>query len=767
MNQRWRLTCLVGLLLLGFGLRVYQLDDQSMWSDEGLSVYRARQPLPDLLGGTIVLDGQPSQDTNPPLYFLLLGGLRALAGESVFSLRYLGVLIAVLNLPLLYQIRRRVGGWQVGLGAVFWLMLSPLHVWQSQEMRNYTLLLFWNLLSVYALSQIVLSKSTARKGSVVRWGTLWATAVLAGVYTHYFGLFVLAFGVLVLFVWGVQRWQGWPPPRWAIWTVMATGLVALPVLWVALARFRGVPQVDFVFVPPHHFLNHVFSAFSVGIQKEVVHPWWRVAPVVLLAGWGVVRLWRAGRKTAALFLMGYWFLPLFLLETLSYFNPLYNGARHLIMSLPPFLLLLGTAVSPTFSARSRPQISWLRPERIIVTLLSLSVMVSQVDWLHEQFTAEALVKDDIKGLAQFLSEVAQTEDVIVLHAPIIGCVFDYYYEGSAPWTAVPAWDQRDPEEGVQNLQAAAQGKQRVWFVVEPKPRIAFPRDVLPDWAAENWVPVWRQRFSALWLSTAIQGYIVDPVVTTVPPEANRLSVNWTNQLQLKGVEWPEAARAGAFWQPRFYWSRSQGDVPDVALSVRLVDPQGQVWHQADQPLWTNFPPELWPADAMIQVQPIIPLPAGLPPGDYQVVLRLVDQTTFQPIATTEQQVDLAGLARLTVQSALAPVDLAQLPEHVSQPVRLNRELELLGYKVPDEQYRPGHLVPIELFWRVWRQPEADYRLLVEMVDEHGTVTQSITAHPTRADYRVGGVSFGVQKSGHRIRDRLVGKVSLTTHHNGR
>jgi hypothetical protein len=36
---------LMAFLLIAFGLRVYHLDAQSLWSDEGLSLYRARLPL--------------------------------------------------------------------------------------------------------------------------------------------------------------------------------------------------------------------------------------------------------------------------------------------------------------------------------------------------------------------------------------------------------------------------------------------------------------------------------------------------------------------------------------------------------------------------------------------------------------------------------------------------------------------------------------------------------------------------------------------------
>jgi len=731
MSRGWRLALLVGLLLLGFGLRLHQLDGQSMWSDEGLSLYRARQPVADLLAGTIVIDGQTSQDTNPPLYFLLLSGLRALAGESVFALRYLGVVTAVLSFPLLYKLGKRLASWQMGLGALLWLVISPLHVWQTQEMRNYTLLLFWNLASVYTLSQIVLPSHAQTNRALAKWGILWAVAALASIYTHYFGLFVLAFGVLTLFIWGVQRWQGWPPPRWLSGTAVLVGLVALPVVWLALSRFRGAPQVDFVFVPPHHFLSHVLSAFSVGVAPGVVQPWWRVLLVVLLAVWGTIRLWHSGRRAAALFLLSYWFVPLFLLELLSYFNPLYNGVRHLIMSLPPFLLLLGaaTAVSPS---NKKPPL--LKLEQLAALLLILAVIASQGQWLHQQFTAPALVKDDIQGVAAYLTEVAQPEDVIVLHDTIIGFVFDYYYEGSAPWTAVPAWGQNGREAVLQSVQAAAANKQRVWFVDEPTPRVGFPANILPEWMDANWLPIARERFSWLWLATAVRGYAVNPVVAELPPDAAEVNLTWANDLTLVGAQWPTVAQAGTFWQPRLYWTSPAVAAPDVSLSVRLVDAEGQVWHQTDEPLWPAMPAAQWQANALIRVQPLITLPAGIPPGDYRLLLRLTDNVNFQTIATQAGEIEILAIEQLPVTAATAPDDLADLPQHTAQSVRLNRAIELLGVTLPTDQYRPGHLVPFTLYWRVWHAPTEDYQIQVEMVDMTSGVTRTILAAPTRPDY---------------------------------
>ncbi|MGH2536424.1 MAG: glycosyltransferase family 39 protein, partial [Candidatus Promineifilaceae bacterium] len=140
---RWR-WLLALLALAGFGLRVYQLDGQSMWSDEGLSLYRAAQPVARILANVITVDGVDTRDANPPLYFLLLAGWWQLAGASIFGLRLLGAAAAGLAVPLIAQMGAWLFGRRVGLLAAGLLALSPFHVWQSQVLRNYGLLLTLN-----------------------------------------------------------------------------------------------------------------------------------------------------------------------------------------------------------------------------------------------------------------------------------------------------------------------------------------------------------------------------------------------------------------------------------------------------------------------------------------------------------------------------------------------------------------------------------------------------------------------------------------------
>ena len=685
-------VCLFLAILFAFGVRVYDLAGPSMWSDEGLSVYRARQSLATIAANVITVDGIETQDTNPPFYFFLLHGIRALAGESVFVLRYVGVLAGTLSIPVMY----RLGVWafspQVGITAVWLLALSPFHVWQSQDMRNYSLLLLLNLASVAGLFQL-LTKNDKRGLAV------WMVASLLGVYTHYFGFFILAFGVLVLLFFNWQRvWR---------WLLVLGGLM-LPILPIAWGRFVAGQQVDFVSVPVLYMVLHAFSAYSVGIVPGFLHPWWRVLPALLLVGGGVISKHR--RLTAVI--VGYLIIPLALLVLLSFINPLYNGPRHLLIGLPAFLLLLAVGI-----VKGR-RVGWL---------LALAVVVSQALWLHTQFTAPELVKDDVKGLAAYLTAVTMPDDVVVLHDTLIGFVFDYYYDGE--WVAVPASGQVNKKAGEVALQETAVDASRLWFVTEPTPRNGFPHQFLSRWVNERWPRLWGQRFPSLWLGVRLEAYAPQSMVPTLPNEALPVQVDWVDGLQLHGLEAKTTVKSGQDWWPNFYWQYEGDAGADYLLSVRFMT-QGELWAQIDQPLWPQYPPTDWPAAQMIRQPHRVPLPAGLPPGVYEVWLRVLKDG--QPLPTTTATVDRLLLPEMRVTPALT-IDKAQLPSHT--PIAVHwPDVALVGYQLDAVDYRPGHVVTLDAYWQVLADIDTSYEWVVQLVDaEEQLVAETLTS-PSLATY---------------------------------
>ena len=99
---RWTVT-LVIILLVAFALRVIQLDRRPLWWDEGNSVYFAHQGLSALVNET-----RTTNDTDPPVYRLALGGWGILAGSSPFAVRFFSALLGVVAVALTWV----VGCWQ-------------------------------------------------------------------------------------------------------------------------------------------------------------------------------------------------------------------------------------------------------------------------------------------------------------------------------------------------------------------------------------------------------------------------------------------------------------------------------------------------------------------------------------------------------------------------------------------------------------------------------------------------------------------------------
>ncbi|MFO7680072.1 MAG: glycosyltransferase family 39 protein, partial [Chloroflexota bacterium] len=310
-----QLFLLLLVILAAFALRIHALEYQSFWSDEGLSLYRARQPLSAVFANTITVDGIDTKDTNPAFYFLLLHGWRSLAGESVFALRFLGAALATLSVPLIYVVATAVLGRWSGLATAVFLAVSPLHVWQSQILRNYGLLVTLNLLSVYGLVRFMQSAGSRRRW---RWLGVWAAAGFLSIFSHYFGFFVMAYGALVLTLYLLNQWlrpatgRRKLPGRW-FWLILGLLLMLLiPLTLTAYDRFQIGQQIDFYQTPPLDFFTHAIHVFSAGDIPGIIHPWQRVWPAALLAALGLIFGWRRSRA-GTLFILGYQLIPLGLL----------------------------------------------------------------------------------------------------------------------------------------------------------------------------------------------------------------------------------------------------------------------------------------------------------------------------------------------------------------------------------------------------------------------------------------------------------------------
>ncbi len=127
----------IGAILVAFALRLYKLGAESLWYDETVSVFLARQSIPELIAHT-------ARDIHPPGYYLLLHLWGWLAQPTLqtgleFIYAWPSLFWGVLLIPLIFALGRRFFTTRVALAALWLTAVHPYHIWYSQEVRMYTL----------------------------------------------------------------------------------------------------------------------------------------------------------------------------------------------------------------------------------------------------------------------------------------------------------------------------------------------------------------------------------------------------------------------------------------------------------------------------------------------------------------------------------------------------------------------------------------------------------------------------------------------------
>ena len=601
--RKWWLIALIGL---AFGLRVYQLDAQSLWSDEGLTLYRSRLSIADNLTNIIVVPpGVPTRDTNPPLYFLAVSGLRLVAGESEYTLRFLSVLAGVVCVPLLYVLGRRL--FSAGTGQVAALLgaISPFCVWYSQEARMYLLLAALSMASTYILLR-------ALESPTWRLWLTWALVTGAAWYTHFTVAFLMAFQGGLILVWLMRL------KRRAVFAAIGLLLaLSVPLGGYAWSRAQEVGDPSFGLRSPGSIVEEVTSSFIVGRTNEIFQPLETALPGLILLALGVGWALREHRRSA-LVTLAYLLLPLLALAAASLLRPVYSGPRHVIVIAPPLYLLMAYGAAGL----------WQRQRLVGLIAIGLALII-MVNWLRVQFTDPAYRKDDLRALARQIAQQATAADVIIFHDAITSFVFDYYYSGVAPWRIIPAYPSRDVDAALVEFQAQAQAAQRVWFVDEPPPLGGFPQTVVDEWARGHLLRLDQARFPSIWMGADYQLYTAHfPIFAALPPSAQPRHLSWpATTLQLRGAD-PivvDAARTTA--QVTLYWRLDQPAPFNLIFTLRLVDDSGAEWGLQIGPAFDNWSAKQWPTDKLIQHTAALDLPQGLPDGRYRLLVKVVAKQT--------------------------------------------------------------------------------------------------------------------------------------------
>jgi mannosyltransferase len=203
MTRSFRATLLLLVMLVAAGFRLYLIELEAPWYDEALTVRHIGAP-----SLTAYLERAFDQDPYlriSPVYYILQYLWAGVFGASVLSLRLLSVTLGVATLAPLYGLGRRFFGTRAALLGGLALALSLVHVYYSQEIRFYALLVL-----LAAGSMAALTRALHEGGA--RWWLLHIALNALLLWTHSFAALLFVPQGLYLLACHrrhTRQWLGW------------------------------------------------------------------------------------------------------------------------------------------------------------------------------------------------------------------------------------------------------------------------------------------------------------------------------------------------------------------------------------------------------------------------------------------------------------------------------------------------------------------------------------------------------------------------------
>ncbi|MBI1802110.1 MAG: glycosyltransferase family 39 protein, partial [Chloroflexi bacterium] len=718
---------LLALCFTAYILRLFHLDAQSLWYDEGFSAWVATQPFDQIIART-------STEMNPPLYYFLLHIWIAFCGQSEFSLRFLSLMPSVMLVPMFYLLVRRLLGSVTGWIAALLATFSPMYVWYAQEARVYALLTLLTLMSSYFL-WLWTERATWR-----RWLALLLCNVVS-VYLHYFGFFIIAFQlVYFLILWTRQETR---------WATLGTGL-AVPTLtlvasvpWLQFALRQIASDTSYVegTLPLFEVLRKAFALFSTGhsmLEQDAV-PAAGALVLFAIVGWvGIGRL-RSGpldaqredpfrRSMTAVgavrqFLVLYLLTPFTLFYLVAYQRPKFHP-RYLMIASPPFLILVSACIAVLWLGFWRSRGTAARRGYISLAIGSLiAILVGSITLssLANLYFDVRFSKDDFRSAVAAIRANRADGQLTLL---VSGHMFPIYlyYDPQGAWVPLPdeptLSTQRVLGYNVANdLNAKLRGKTDVWLLlwqdefVDPAGFVTTILDSQAQRLAQN---------QSFW-GVRLMHYRVPPgtVFSDQPQIQQPLNVNYGGEIALLGYNLPATASpADAGLNITLYWRALKDLHEDYSVSLRVRDSDGRLVGKLDaRPVAYEYPTTRWRAGDVLFGKFQIPLELGAPPSNYRLEVIVYSSDSVEGLDILDAGGKRAGkvavlppvpIERPTVQPA---VDKLQM----KRPLRFDfgNGIEMLGMDVQQVNPEPGEPIEITIYWRARSVPSSDFRLVFE------------------------------------------------------
>lgn len=383
------------ITLLGLAMRLHQIGQASLWSDEAFSAWWIHKPLGYLWTDGLVIE------TTPPLYYTLLKLWAGIAGDGDTALRLFSAAASTATIPVVFLLGVELAGPVFGLVAALLLALAPMQIYFAQEARVYAMLPLAFGLALLGLLRFL--GSAGHRGAQADRGALalYAAGLLVLLYAHATSVFTAAAlascGGLVLLRTPRKR----AALRPFLLAHLLVGVLALPLAIPILAQ---AGRHDLSWIQPPDLIGLLSLADHLVVDPVTPLTLFRLSSMLSLSALMLLLLLLApllrSDRRLSLLLVG---VPgLFLVATigLSYVTPFLIPRIVVWMGLPLALLaalaLVGTA----------PR--WLRGGFALAYAACILVGLNGV------YVRTASEKEDWRGLMADLLPRLGAEDIVAI-----------------------------------------------------------------------------------------------------------------------------------------------------------------------------------------------------------------------------------------------------------------------------------------------------------------------------------------------------------------
>ncbi|NDJ76755.1 MAG: hypothetical protein GYB65_10895 [Chloroflexi bacterium] len=661
------------LMLVLFGacaLRLRDLNQSSVWHDEAWSIRAIRDPI------------NTPDDNTPFVYYTAMHIARIGIGETPLALRYGSVLLDLLTIALAARIVRRWAGWDVAVLTAVFFATSPLLWAYAREIRAYVAVPLLTLVLLWGTDEVLRPRA--------RWPWRWWGGLLLAeitlLYTHNLSVPVIAW--LNLVVGGVWLYR-------RAWRTMAIWLAGQAIAFVAyLPWLLGQsPSGTPLNTPPEISLAQIWDTWQGYFAPLPAQIGAENALVLGTAVFGVVGLlsvtaaltWNRNQRTLLLLSQAILIPALATVELIVAnidFHP-----RYYIAAVPATLILIALGIDslPDEYDLRRIAIPGAMAVAIGVGAASLTRLLDQTQYQH----------DDFRAIAKHYTELPPTAIIVIPYGWEPALEEYYRDELNIEAEIVGVELHSDAAEAIAEINAAlAQRGGPVtvelltWYQLPADERGMYP--CLLEAAGQR-----GETFTVQGLST--QRYTIErPLALAGTPDIPAAIFGPIN-LTAAALDGDESICVHTSWELPAETS------VDWRVSGRLAAPVGAGWaitsSDTDIRADDQAPTSDWEAGGTGSAFSVLRLPAGTPPGAYDVSIRVYSSDTPDGLVRLVDGIPTGGLS-LPIGTVSSSGNTSNSPSTPPTPAitPITSDVELLGYDVPTGPLFPGQEVRITLYW---------------------------------------------------------------------